>query len=351
MSARACVLATSLAVCVTACAERTVSTLAGGTEPAARIGEQDGLGEEARFRDPRCIALADDGTLYVSDMLRIRLVTPDGEVSTLAGGGNATGFVDGIGEEARFFSVPCVALGQPDELLVADGGNAAIRRVRISTREVTTIAGGTRGYADGTFEEARFGSPFNLAYDRERRMAFVYDDGRLRVLDFDAGTVRTLAGSGFRGSEDGTAAEASFWAAAGGLVLDGEGGLLVADTFNRTIRRVSAEGVVTTIAGMVGVDEYAEGQGSGALFRAPAGLAVGEGRFYVTDAVASVVREIRLDGSTSWIAGRPVISGMGVLEGNDGSAKEATFRMPGGIAAAPDGRIYVLEQFRVRVIE
>lgn len=346
---RPAALVTIAAVAFSGCTEgpdRNVSTLAGGM--TSRYA--DGIGTEAGFRAPTSIVMASDGYLYVGDELRVRRVSTDGEVTTLAGGGSGgSGFEDGIGVDASFFGGVGVTTGGPDRLFVADGGNHAIRSIRISTAEVTTVVGGLDGYADGTFDAARFDHPRDLAYDAARDLLYVYDSGssRIRIVDLGRREVLTLAGSGLRGYQDGVGTEASFWATS--IALDGEGGLLVGDAFNHVVRHVSAGGLVTTLAGDATADTYVEG--SSARLRAPAGLvSVGAGRFWLADAGALVIREIDLGGTTRWIAGRPLLAGNMLSDAVDGPAREAVFRAPTALAVG-DGRVYVLEQYRIRVIE
>lgn len=326
-----------------------VSTIAGGT--ASRYA--DGMGTDASFRDPTSLVMGDDGNLYVGEHLRVRRVTPSGVVTTLAGGGTGeTGFDDGVGIAASFFGPVSVAYGGPDRLFVADGGNHCIRVITISTAEVTTLVGGTEGYVDGAFAEARLDHPRAMILDEARGLLFVYDTGdhRIRVVDLAREEVRTLAGSGLRGYADGTGMDASF--AGSGVALDGTGGLFVEDSFNHVIRHVTAGGVVTTLVGDSTEDAYREGQGAVVRLRAPAALLpMGPGHFWLADAGALVIRDLDVDSSTTrWIAGRPRASGYEVPDPVDGPALEAVFQGPRDMAMGEGGRIYVLDGNAVRVI-
>lgn len=243
----------------------TVETLAGGQR-----GWQDGIRAEARFDAPAGVAVRRDGSLVVADTAnnRIRQVSLDGHVSTLAGD-SAPGSADGVRTEARFRSPFAVALTALDEVLVADTGNHRIRLIGRDGR-VSTLAGTEAGYRDGSASDARFNGPTDLAIDRFGRI-YVCDlrNHVVRILDNQAGRVVTLAGNGQEGFDDGEAANARFRLPAG-LDVDSGGLVYVADAGNAAIRRISAEGRVTTMARLART--------------APADVAVApDGVLYVTD--------------------------------------------------------------------
>ncbi|MDB5126561.1 MAG: hypothetical protein JWQ85_793, partial [Mucilaginibacter sp.] len=119
------------------------TVFAGGT-----AGYKDDNGTNAQFNTPTNIAVDADGNLYVTDILnfRIRKITPDGTVTTIAG--STKGFTDGIGSSAQFTSLGDVIVANSNTLLVADG--YAVRAIDLTTHQVTTIAGGaTPGYVNG----------------------------------------------------------------------------------------------------------------------------------------------------------------------------------------------------------
>ena len=145
-----------------------VTTLAGCKE----AGFADGPGEDARFEKPAGLALDKNGDLLVADSLNhaIRKVTlcssntARGSVSTIAGNGQA-GFSDGHGQEARFNQPAAVALNKDGSLLLADDNNHAIRMLS-PDGVVTTVAGsGERGFADGEGAAVKFNGPEGVAVD------------------------------------------------------------------------------------------------------------------------------------------------------------------------------------------
>ena len=157
-----------------------------------------GDGSPATLADPFGIAVGEDGTIYVADAgdsNQIRKITPDGSVTTLAGG--REGSADGAGAQASFHTPSGLAIDADGNLYVADTGNNRIRKV---TPEgvVSTIAGdGTAGYADGPSAQARFNGPIGVAVDKDGNVyvADSYND-RIRKISKD-GQVTTLgAGEG-----------------------------------------------------------------------------------------------------------------------------------------------------------
>ncbi len=284
-----------------------VTVLAGDGVAEARDGEA----HRARFSDPFGVAVTGDGTVYVADGVgshRIRVLTPDGRVTTLAGG--ERGFRDGAGSAAQFDTPSAIAIAADGSLYVADTGNNAIRRI---TRDgvVSTVAGdGTAGLSDGPARDARFNGPVGLAVDVAGRIfvADTYND-RLRVIDTD-GLVRTLVPTVRFDTPTGVA-------------VDGSGHVYVADTRNRLVQRIDQSG------------HFATPLGFAAALR-PIGLVVApDGDVYVTDEIGSIV-QIRSDGSSRVVAGST--SGF-----RDGPGLEARFRRPSGIALSAAGRLIVAD--------
>lgn len=198
-----------------------VTTLAGSGAAAYA----DGTGTDASFNSPQGMAVT--GTsLYVSDPgnFRIRLVnTATGAVTTVAGSG-VSGNVDGIGTAAQMAGVYSLKLSTDgSKLYMTDGGNSTVRVMNTSTLVVTTLAGGTAGYADGIGTAAKFSGVGFLQLDPSGTLLYLSDGGnvRIRVLDLTTNAVTTMAG-GFVGVMDGTGGAANF-ARMGGLNFDASG--------------------------------------------------------------------------------------------------------------------------------
>ncbi len=285
---------------------------------------RDGDATRARFSDPFDVAVAGDGTIYVSDAgaaQRIRVIAQDGRVFTLAGGPH--GFADGSGAEARFDTPSGLAIDAQGTIYVADTGNNAIRRISLEGRVSTVAGNGIGGADDGARSEARFNGPIDVALDAAGRIivADTYND-RIRAIAPD-GTVSTIAG-GVQGFVDGPAAAAQFDTPSG-VAIDRAGNILVADTGNGAIRVIDANGVVTT----------APAAFDGGFGR-PIGIAVGgNGDVYLSDERGRII-ESAAGGATRTLAG-------GAPGFRDGPAGEARFRRPAGLAVAGEGRLVVAD--------
>jgi len=301
--------------------QATVVTIAGNGAATTR----DGDAASAGFGDPFGLVVAPDGSIYVADAgdsPRIRRIAPDGTVSTVAGG--ERGFADGTGAAARFDAPSGLAIDAAGMLYVADTANNAIRRIAPDGVVSTVAGGGPAGYRDGPATEARFNGPIGVAVDPAGRIlvADTYND-RIRVVGPD-GTVATLAGSGTPGAIDGAALDAQFNTPCG-VAIDRAGGVLVADTGNMVVRLISPSGVVSTVSSPI-VDGL----------RRPVALATGsQGPIYVADDVGRVV-ELSTGGASRTLAG----SRNGF---SDGAGDAARFRRLGGIAIAAAGRLVVTD--------
>lgn len=217
----------------------TVSILAG-----FHPGYTDADWMEAEFSYTTGVALDSARNVYVADQGNncVRKITPLGEVSTLAGG--ISGWVDGKGAVACFKAPTGVAVDCLDNVYVADQGNHCIRKIS-PDGEVTTLAGGEQGYADGIGASAKFNSPYGIAVDASG-MLYVTDQYNdcIRKIAQD-GRVTTLAGGALQGSGDGVGPEAQFYRPYG-IAVDPFGVVFVAD--GGKLRRITQGGAVTTLS-------------------------------------------------------------------------------------------------------
>lgn len=234
----------------------------------------------------RGLAFDEDNNLFVLDDHKIFKRTPGGVVTTIAG--STSGFADGMGTAAQFAEPIGIALDAAGNLFVSDFFNHRIRKIT-PAGEVTTLAGGVQGFADGTGTEAQFSSPQNLIFGNEGNL-FVADEGNNRIRKITPqGVVTTLAGS-TQGLANGTGTAAQFYAPRS-LVLDQEGNLLVADYGNSLIRKITPAGVVSTFAGSTA--GYQDGLTAEAKFNMPNGLVFDkDGNLFITDLNNYRIRKI-----------------------------------------------------------
>jgi len=311
----------------------TVSTVAGSATDVS-APPVNGSFAAARFAPFEAIAVDRLGVLYVGEPRGIRRLGLDGQVTTLAGytGANppASTLVDGVGSAARFGEVASLVVDAGGSLLASDRANHAIRRIT-ATGEVTTLAGGVRGFADGTGPTAQFDLPSGLAVDAGGTI-YVADFGNSVVRKItSAGTVGTLAGSPkVRGETDGVGAQAQFDSPLG-LASDALGNLHVADVVRDSIRRVTPGGQVTTIVAST----------SPAILNAPHSLAIdGAGNLYVADTYNNAIRRVAPDGQVTAVAGFTPAQSAG---GADGPRAESRFNGPRDVVIAADGTCYIAD--------
>jgi sugar lactone lactonase YvrE len=281
------------------------------------------------------------GNVYVSDRGNntVRKITSAGVVTTLVGLPGSAGNEDGMGTAARFNEPSGVAVDSAGSLYIADAGNCTIRKVT-ATGVVTTLAGvaGSAGSEDRTGRAARFNDPCGVAVD-SRGILIVADSGNDVVRKVtSAGKVTTVAGlAGSAGNADGTGSGARFYGPSG-VAIDKAGNAYVADRHNFTIRKVTPAGVVTTVAGLAVNAGSADGAGSEARFNDPMGVAVdAAGSIYVTDTGSSTIRRVAA-GIVTTLAG--MTRGVGSA---DGTGSAARFNSPAGIAVDSKGNLYVAD--------
>jgi hypothetical protein len=185
----------------------TMEVLAG----SGNEGFADGAGAAAQFNEPIGVSVDGEGNIIIADFSNhcVRKITPEGTVSTIAGSGNE-GFADGTGASAQFNCPYGVAVDGGGNVIVTDLGNHRVRKIT-PDGNVSTLAGsGREGFADGAGAAAEFDSPYGVAVDGEGSI-IIANCGNHRVCKITPdGTVSTLAGSGSAGFADGAGATAQF---------------------------------------------------------------------------------------------------------------------------------------------
>jgi sugar lactone lactonase YvrE len=206
----------------------------------------------------------------------------------------------------------------------------------------TTLAGiapDSNPGADGTGSAARFNGPSSVAVDSAGNV-YVADAFNFTVRKITpSGVVSTLAGlAGVQGSDDGIGCAARFFVPSG-VAVDSAGNVYVADTYNFTIRKINPSGLVSTLAGLAGSNGSANGVGNAARFDFPNGVAVDSaGNVFVADTSNSTIRKITPSGLVSTLAGLAGSSGS-----DDGAGSAARFNDPRGVAVDSAGNVYVAD--------
>lgn len=269
---------------------------------------QDGTGGAASIPGATAITFDAAGNVYTSGGDSIHKITPAGVATTLAGsdGGGQPGQVDGTGAAAGFSAnVNALAADSAGNIYVAD--DHMVRKVT-QAGVVTTLAGQVgNGFHDGSGAAAAFGIINGIAVDSTGNVYVTDSNSAIRKIS-PAGIVTTLAGSNpalgaTPGFVDGVGSAARF-AGPWGLVIDGAGNLFVADAFNYAIRKVTSAGQVTTLAGGgPAASAYLDATGSNARFKSPDSLSIdAAGNLYVNDANGSAVRKVTAGGVVTTVA-------------------------------------------------
>ncbi|HTE01422.1 MAG TPA: NHL repeat-containing protein [Mucilaginibacter sp.] len=278
-----------------------VTTFAGTVGTRGALNGQD---TSSSFNKPFGVAVDGTGKVYVADAGNnlIRVIGPAGLVSTFAGTG-AAGAANGT-DTATFNSPLGVAVDGAGNVYVADYGNDIIRKIT-PAGVVSTLAGsGATGADNGVGTAATFNLPESVAVDAAGNV-YVADNGNnlIRKITPD-GTVSTLAGNGIAGSANGTGAAASFNSPFG-IAVDATGNIYVADSGNNLIRKVTPAGVVSTFAGN-GKKGAGNAGGTSASFNTPSGVAVdAAGNVFVSDENNNLIRRITAAGVVTTLANRP----------------------------------------------
>ena len=294
------------------------------------------------FPHPSAITLDSTGNMYVCDSNNqtIKKVTSGGVVSLLAGSLGIAGSSNGTGASASFNQPSGISIDANGLVTVADTSNSTIRQIT-SAGAVSTLAGSAvnRGNMDGAGSSATFNSPIGITQTSAGTF-FVADSMNNTIRSITAaGTVTTFAGNAnSSGSTDATGTLAHFNTPSG-IAADNAGNLYVADTTNNTVRKINSSASVTTLAGLAGVSGVTDGLGNAALFNHPSGLAIDtNGNSYVTDTGNSTIRKITPQGVVTTLAGMPGIAGM-----MDGTGSDAFFNQPQGLGIDTNGNLYVAD--------
>ena len=307
-------------MCLYTASAQWVETVAGVLETP---GFNDGPALNARFFNPHGIAVDSSGKVYIADRYNhtIRLFDPSLEmVSTFAGVAGESGDADGNGASARFNEPWGICVTPGGVVYVADTKNNKIKKIETDGTVITVAGSGNYGTSNGPALFSTFGNPTGIEIDEEGNI-YVADHLTHIIRKISAtGIVTTIAGKPYLpGDADGAGSDAQFWRPYG-LTIDNQGNIIVADEWNHKIRQVTPLGIVTTLAGN-GEEALVNGDVGNASFNYPWDITVDpEGNFFVADGFNYVIRKIDMNNVVSTLAGKTQTIG-----GGDGEGSDATF--------------------------
>ncbi|MFF5125846.1 hypothetical protein ACFY41_02735 [Streptomyces syringium] len=323
--------------------EGAIATVA-GTGTGGFISD-GGPGALTAVQYPYGVAVDKNGNLYIADRHnhRIRKVTPNGIITTVAGDGTGGYISDGGPAVATRLHYPGdVAVDDSGNLYIADTSNHRVRKVT-PNGIITTVAGdGTAGYISdgGPAIATKLHTPWGVAVDRNGNL-YIADHGNHRVRKVTTnGNITTVAGNGTAGYvSDGGPAISTRLHYPLGLAVDADGNLYIADRHNHRIRKVTTNGIITTVAGN-GTAGYVSdgGPALGTRLHYPWGLALDEaGSLYIGDGHNHRVRKVTSDGIITTVAG----NGTAGYVDDGGPAAGTRLFYPSGLALDRSGNLYI----------
>jgi len=308
---------------------------------------------QAKLDHPLGIAVGSGRSLYIADPgnNRIRRVNPEGIIITVAGSGSAGFSGDGgSAVQAQLNSPTDVAVGNDGNLYIADVGNNRIRRVA-PDGIISTVAGkGGFGFSgdNGPAVLARLNSPFAVAVSPDGGL-YIADTSNHRIRRVNTnGIITTIAGLGLKGyNGDQIPAVDSQLNTPIGLAFDANGGLYIADLNNNRIRKITSDGIITTVAGTGIGGGAADGQpATQSALNHPHDIAIDpEGNLYIADSDNFRIRKVGTDGRITTIAGTGV-AGDG---GDGGKPSQAQIAFPWGLAIDSEGNLYFADRDNNRI--
>jgi sugar lactone lactonase YvrE len=323
-----------------------ITTSAGNGAPG--FSGDGGPATTAELNSPFGVAIDSVGNLYIADPFtsRIRKVTASGVINTVAGNGSFGFSGDGGPATSAQLNFPAsVAVDSVGNLYFSDSANNRIRKVT-PDGTISTVAGnGTAGFSGdgGPATMAQLNNPFGVAIDTAGNL-YIADpnNGRIRKITA-AGEINTVAGNGSFGfSGDGGPATSAQLGSPPGVAVDSAGNLYIADSFNHCIRKVTPSGVISTVVGTGSPGFSGDGGPAiSAMLNGPSGVAVDStGNLYIADRGNFRVRKVMASGVIDTVAG----NGTAGYSGDGGPATLAQMSFPTSVVADPANNIYISDQ-------
>ena len=324
-----------------------ITTVAGNGEN--RYSGDGGKATNTTLNEPYGVAVDAYGNLFIADTLnrRIREVGTDGIITTVAGNGTNGFYGDGGAATNAEVSNPSgVAMDTSGNLFIADTDNNRIRKVD-GNGTITTVAGdfGSGYNGDGhAATNTSLNHPQGIAIDTDDNL-LIADTSNQRVREATFGIIFTVAGGGGSNPGDGGAAINAMLEQPQGVAVDDDGNLYIADTYNQRIRKVDENGIITTVAG--GGNNYPGdgGAATNARLSQPHGLALDiSGNILIADTMNNRIRKISTNGIITTVAG-----GGNSYPGDGGAATNAILENPNGVAVDAYGNLFIADTYHSRI--
>jgi sugar lactone lactonase YvrE len=330
-----------------------IATVAGnGEEGSAGDG---GPAIAARLSYPSGLAVDSAGNLYIAIPSKgvVRKVSRNGIITTVAGRGTRGLSGDGgLATDAELRNPASITVDAAGNLYIVDAGISGIRRVSPDGLIATVPGSLPDGFTGDVSADSRLEFPTAVCLDRQENLVFATSRRRVRRLSSD-GSVVTVAGDGGVGfAGDGEPAVQAHFSGISSLAIDHEGAIYVADIWNNRVRKISTEGTITTAAGN-GAEHFGGDGGPADLAQVNIACCMGgggmtfdaEGNLYLADTWNSRVRKVSRDGIITTVAG----SGSTSYAGDGGPAAQSILSLPYAVAVAPGGQLYIADTYNFRI--
>jgi autotransporter-associated beta strand protein len=303
------------------------------------------------FSSPQGIVSDNVGNIYVADETKNQIikVNSSGTATIFAGNSLGTsGSSDGVGTSASFLNPTGITIDKSNSFLyVTDKGNHTIRKITISSALVTTLAGiqGTYGAMNSTLSASKFFSPSGITIDINGDL-YITEVGNhlIRKISISTNQVSTIAGiTNSVGSQNGAALSSKFNIPTG-IAISATGDIYIADSGNQLIRKIS-NNTVSTFAGIDGNQGSLDGIGLSATFYTPYGIIINQyGDIFITEKNSHIIRRIDQKTNVTRIAG--VVNSPALANGN---ALTAQFKIPAGICSDLSGNLFISDAGNLKI--